>query len=132
VGSVSSGTFTSFASVWSRCLMVEVPSWFCCLNPTERTVVRDMAIALPLTLFIGVPKAVWDAMWFGASGVNQDRIDSALSSYLLEIVTIPDEETEIDVVVVRPTDLPFWVEASLWILLPAAACLDGCSWFVFP
>lgn len=112
--------------------MVEVPSWWCCLNPTERNVVRGMAEALPLTLYVGVPVAIWDALWFGASGVNEDRRVTALNTYLLEIATITDTETEEEIEVVRPTYLPFWVEASLWVLLPAAACLDGCSWFVFP
>jgi len=94
--------------------------------------VREMGIALPLTLFLGVPVAVWDAMWFGAPGVNQDRIDTALVTYQLEIATIIDTETEEEIDVVRPTNLPFWVEVSLWVLEPASACLDGCSWFVFP
>lgn len=112
--------------------MVEVPVWFCCLNPVERQVVRGMAEALPLTLFIGVPLEVWDALWFGAVGVNQDRIDSALSSYVLEIVTIAPTEEEPEVTLVRPTDLSWWVSASLWILLPSAACLGGCTWVHYP
>jgi hypothetical protein len=91
-----------------------------------------MAEALPLTLFVGVPVEVWDALWFGASGVSQDRIDSALSSYVLEIVTIAPTEEEPEVTLVRPTDLSWWVSASLWILLPSSACLGGCLWVHYP
>lgn len=112
--------------------MYRIEEWWCCLSPTERTVLRGMAEALPLTLFLGVPVDVWDALWFGAPGVNEDRRMQALHNYLLEIATISEDGGETEIDVVRPVDLPFWVETSLWILQPAAACLDGCSWFVFP
>ncbi len=93
---------------------------------------RGMAEALPLTLFLGVPVEIWDALWFGAPGVNEDRRVTALHTYFLEIVTIPPDEGEDDVTLVRPTYLPFWVTASLWILEPDAVCLSGCSWLRFP
>ena len=112
--------------------MFSVPSWFCCLNPTERGVLRSTGEALVLTLYVGVPKDVWDAFWFGAVGVNEDRMLSFIEGYLLEIVTIPLGDPEVDTVVVRPSYLPFWVEVASWLLLPDAACLGGCSWFVFP
>lgn len=109
-----------------------VPDWFCCLNPSERSVIRSLGAAFPLTLFQGVPVEVWDSAWLAAGNDSQARRDAFLSVYRLEIVTIPPTEEEPAVTLVRPSYLPLWVDISLWLLEPAAACLGGCSWVHFP
>lgn len=103
-------------------------SWFyCCLHVAERTVLRQTCEGLVLTLFQGIPLAVWDAFWLVTSHNSDEYKRAFLGLYHLEIVTI-----EIDLVptdVVRPRDgfLSQWVDYSLFVVSPAAACLEGCG-----
>lgn len=105
--------------------MVSVPTWFCCLNPDERSILSVMIEAEVLTLFVGVPVAVYDALWVPVLLSSEARRAAFLSIYHLEIVTIVVDD-EVEVEVVRPTFLPFWVEAAGWLLLPEASCPEGC------
>lgn len=101
--------------------------WFCCLATPERTVWRDVAQGLPVTLFLGIPVAIYDAWWVATGVIDEFRVAAFEALYHLEIVTIvlSDEETT----VVRPIDgyLDLWVSNSVFSFLPAAACLDGCQ-----
>lgn len=101
--------------------------YFCCITPGERSVFRATAEALLLTLFVGVPLDVWDAFWLGVPQSPPIFRSAFLATYQLEIVTIVDPETELDVEVVRPTNLPYWVEASLFVFTSEAACSSGCE-----
>lgn len=101
--------------------------YFCCLNSGERQMLRVMGEALPLTLFLGVPKDVWDAYWSTVPLSGEPRRQAALYTYQLEIATIDVGDPPVSVDVVRPADLAFWVDMSLYILTPDAACLDGCQ-----
>lgn len=107
--------------------MLPVDYYFCCLNPTERGVLRSTAEALLLTLFLGVPYDLWDAFWFGAPASGEVRRLSFLSIYGLEIVTIDVDLVPTEVVRPQVSYLPYWVEVSVYILTPAAACLSGCE-----
>lgn len=107
--------------------MFDLPWYYCCLNPTERGVLRSTAEALLLTLFVGVPLDVWDSFWFGAPDAGQARRDAFLWIYHLEIVTIEEGDPPEEVTLVRPTVLMFWVDASVFVFTPAAACLAGCE-----
>lgn len=101
--------------------------FFCCLNPLERQVLRATAEALPLTLFLGVPIDVWNTFWLLSPDSTEDRKAAFLVVYMLEIATIDEGGGEEELTVVRPLDLPFWVDASLFVFTPAAACLSGCQ-----
>lgn len=107
-----------------------MPSWFCCLTATERAVLRSTALALPLTLFVGIPRDVWDVFWLPLILQPEYRREVFIEVYLLEIVSIVVEG--VDVEIVRPTNLPVWVEYSLQVLTPSGACLDGCAQTIFP
>lgn len=103
-------------------------SWFfCCLNPLERQVLRATAEALPLTLFLGVPLDLWDTFWLLSPSATDDRKAAFLVTYSLEIATIDEGGGEAELTVVRPLDLPFWVDAALYVFTPGAACLGGCQ-----
>lgn len=101
--------------------------YFCCITSGERSVFRATAEALLLTLFVGVPLDVWDTFWFGVPNAPPVFRAAFLAIYQLEIVTIVDAGSGLDVEVVRPTNQPYWVEASLFIFTPEAACLGGCQ-----
>lgn len=101
--------------------------YFCCLHPRERGVLRSTAEALVLTLFLGVPLDVWEAFWLVYEDNGEAVRDAFVAIYGLEIATIEAGEPPVPVDVVRPHDLPFWVDASLFILTPDAACLSGCQ-----
>lgn len=107
--------------------MYGIAWWFCCLNPLERTALRQTALALPATSFLGVPLDIWDAFWLGAGGGMDARRDAFLTVYQLEIVTIDEGEPPVPVEVVRPVDLPLWVSWSLYVLTSASLCPDGCE-----
>lgn len=109
-----------------------LPSWYCCLNPLERGVLRSTAEALLLTLFVGVPKDLWDTFWFASLYSGEARRLAFLEIYDLEIVTIIDVDTQEDLVVVRPTNFAFWDDASIFVLFSAAACSGGCGYVRFP
>lgn len=111
--------------------MPDLPAWFCCLNPTERGVLRSTAEALLLTLFVGVPKDLWDTFWFASLYSGQDRRDAFIEIYALEIVTIIDVETDEELLVVRPTDFAFWSDASLFTIGAGSDCGGGCSYTFF-
>lgn len=93
---------------------------------------RSTAEALVLTLFIGVPLDVWGAFWLVYEDNGEAVRDAFLAIYGLEIATIDTGEPPTPLDVVRPNDLPFWVDASLFILTPAAACLSGCEQSTVP
>lgn len=106
--------------------MFTVPSWYCCLSAAERAILAAMIELEVLSLYVGVPLAVYDALWVPVVKSQAARRAAFLSIYELGIVTITTPEGE-PVEVVAPTYLPFWVEAAAWILQPAAACPSGCE-----
>lgn len=93
---------------------------------------RQTALALPLTLYLGVPTSIYDTFWFGAAGNGVAAREVFLNIYGLEIVTIiiDTEETE----VVRPKSgyLDLWVSWSLYVLTPESTCPAGCEQSTFP
>lgn len=107
--------------------MPEIGWFFCCLNPTERGVLREMGHALPVTLFLGVPFPLWDAMWLVSGGDTVARREAFLGNFGLEIATIMVGDPPVPVDVVRPLDVVQWADYSVFTFLPAAACLSGCA-----
>lgn len=112
--------------------MFGITWFFCCLHPRERGVLRSTAEALVLTLFLGVPEDLWRAFWLVYEDNGEEVIQAFLRIYGLEIVTIGEPEEPVSVV--RPASgfLATWVEYSLFILTPGAACSDGCGQSSFP
>lgn len=110
----------------------DIDYWFCCLNPRERVLLRDTSEGLVLTLFIGIPKTLWDAFWIPTIHGSEKVREAFLSIYKLEIVTIPlgGEDT----LVVRPRDgyADVWLDWSIFMVSPAAACLSGCQQSTVP
>lgn len=103
------------------------PLWFCCLATPERIVWRLMASDLPVTLFVGVPLPLFDTFCIGAGLSPQWRVDSFLRIYHLIHATVVVEEADVEVIAPDEGYLPLWVSNSLFVLTPAAACLDGCQ-----
>jgi hypothetical protein len=102
--------------------------WYCCLTARERGVLRDTALALPLTLFVGIPREVWDAIWLPSPPYAAAYVEAFQQIYGLEIVTIEVDDVSIEVVAPADGYLPFWVEASVFVLTLSALCFDPCEW----
>jgi len=94
--------------------------------------VRQTALDLPLTLFVGIPVDLWFTLC-AASGLGGGRMREAfLDIYHLGIVTIMEGEDEIEVVAPADGFLSLWVDWSLFVVTPSAACLGGCEQSSFP
>jgi len=101
--------------------------WFCCLHPRERAVLRQTALAMPATLYFGVPVDIFNAFCLGAGLTSAAMRAAFLPIYQLEIATIVPELPEEPFDVVRPLDLPLWVEWTLYVLSPESTCPSGCE-----
>jgi hypothetical protein len=95
-------------------------------------VLRQTALALPLTLWLGVPTSIYDVFWFGAPDNGAPAREVFLNVYGLEIVTIVVEMEDTEVVRPKSGYLDLWVSWSLFVLTPGAACLAGCEQSTFP
>jgi len=105
----------------------DIAWWYCCLDVAERTVMRQTCEGLALTLYLGVPVAVWDVFWIATTHDTDAYKEAFLGLYHLEIATI--EVDEVPTAVVRPRDgfLPLWVYWTVQLATPLGACLDGCQ-----
>lgn len=112
--------------------MFDFDFWFCCLHPDERAVLRATSAALILTLGVGMPLDLWLTVWAVFPLTGGARRAAFLEIYYLEIVTIMEGEPPVPVDVVRPTDASFWLALSVYLLLPNAACLGGCTQSINP
>lgn len=106
--------------------------WLCCLNPVEYVATLVMVAGLTGTLFVGVPVEVYDAAWVGGVPSAAARRDAYLPLMLLEIVTIVVGDPPVPVVVVRPSDLIWWVEFCLYYETTVPLCPSGCEYPDFP
>jgi hypothetical protein len=109
---------------------VEPPPWFCCLSLMERAALAALAVALPATAYAGVPLLFFDALWLLDSRSAAARRAAFMSIFGLEIVTIDESTTPIDVV--RPSDVPLWISFAVWAVLPGVECEGGCGYRRFP
>lgn len=104
-----------------------VPFFYCCLHVAERTVLRLTAEGFALTAYSGIPLPVWDVFWL-ALGHDEDRYKQAfLGLYHARIGTIMDGDEEVAAIVPEADFTLWWIVVALFILLPEAACLDGCG-----
>lgn len=110
----------------------DIGFWYCCLNDREQGVLRGTIMALAETLYVGVPKPIWDAFWLPYLGTGQAVRDAFLSIYRLKIVTIEVGEPPVPLDVVRSDDVPLYVSWGLFLLTPEAACLGGCQQSTVP
>lgn len=105
----------------------DVSWWYCCLNVAERTIMRQTAEGLALTLYLGVPLAVWDAFWL-ATTHNADIYKGVFRTlYHLEIGTMVIDDLDVDAIVVVGGFVDWWLGVSLFLISPGGACLDGCQ-----
>lgn len=87
---------------------------------------RSTAIGMPETLYLGIPLPLWNLLWVGTLH-NTDYYRAAfLSLYGLRIGTMVVDGSDIEAVVIRDGFLAWWVSATLFVLSPEGACLDGC------
>jgi hypothetical protein len=100
---------------------------FCCLNPDERGALRGSAAAFIASLGIGVPFILWDALWLPGIPSRDARQESFIGNYGLARVTEDFGEPPVMTDLIIFTDTAYWAEKAVFILTPAAACLDGCS-----
>jgi len=105
----------------------EVSSFFCCLNVAERTVLRQTAESLVLTLGLGVPVTLWVVFWAVTSHDNDAYRLAFRLAYHLEIATIDEGGSPVEVVRPRAGWGDLWADITLYIVSPAGACLGGCS-----
>lgn len=101
--------------------------WYCCLDVPERTVMRQTAEGLALTLYLGVPLAVWDAFWLVTTHNTAEYKFLFRSLYHLEIGTMVVDGGEVDAIVVADGYTTWWLGVTLFLLTPGGACLDGCQ-----
>lgn len=93
---------------------------------------RQTALALPLTLYLGVPTSIYDTFWFGAAGNGDAARENFLLIYGLEIVTILIESEETEVVRPKSGYLDYWISWGLYVLTPESTCSAGCQQSTFP
>lgn len=104
-----------------------IGEWYCCVGTPERYVTNVMGVALPGTLFIGVPEAIWIAAWLLVAAGQHQREEDYLSIYMLEIVEIEIDDSPVTVVRPNADGLPYWVTWSLWVATADLTCSDGCG-----
>jgi len=95
-------------------------------------VLRSMALALPETLFLGVPVELWLGMWTATGDAAAAYRSAFLSIYGLEIVTIGESPDEYEAVAPCDGYLAYWVSWSLFVVTSGAACLTGCQQSTVP
>lgn len=88
---------------------------------------RSTALGLAVSLYIGIESDLWYALWLGTLHNESRYIDAFLAGYGLEIATIGGDGGDIEVVRPRDGYLDYWIEITTFVLLPAGACLDGCT-----
>jgi len=88
---------------------------------------RNTAEGLVVSLGIGIPLVLWDVFWLLDFSSREARQASFMNLYGLEVANILFGEPPVLTDVVRATDGSFWVGVALFILTPAAACLEGCT-----
>jgi hypothetical protein len=86
-----------------------------------------MAILLVGTLFIGVPRDVFDAVCLGVGMPDDERRTNFLLDYHLAYARVTVDGGDIDVVAPEDGFLSLWADNSLFIVTPAALCPDGCT-----
>jgi len=88
---------------------------------------RQTTEGLVLTLGVGIPVVLWDVFWVFAVGSVEARKTSFMNAYGLEVDNILFGTPPVLTDVVVPTDTAFWIGMAVFILTPAAACLNGCT-----
>jgi hypothetical protein len=106
--------------------------WWCCLNPREREVLRATIEGLALTLYVGIPVAVWDAFWLIHPDNGQAVRDAFLIIYRLRIDTILVGEPPVPVDVVLTDEVITYASWLLFLATTGALCGDGCQQSVLP
>lgn len=113
--------------------ITDAPSfWYCCLGVPERTVQRQTAEALALTLYLGVPRPVWDLFWLVTAHPGEVYREAFRVLYHLEIGTMEVDGSPIEAVVVVEGFAGWWLALSLFILSPSGACVGGCRQTTLP
>jgi len=85
-----------------------------------------MAEGLLLTLYLGVPIEIWDAVWFASGRGGEPYREAFLHLYHLEIGTMIVDELPVDAVVPISGFETWWAEVVLWLLNPLSTCTEGC------
>lgn len=110
--------------------MFNIPFWFCCLNPVERSVLRGCIASYELTLGVFIPCTVFDTLWLIASRSREARKSAFVELYGLtetELELVPGEPL---VCVYTFNNPAFWLALVAYTILPSGACLSGCDrWY---
>lgn len=106
--------------------------WYCCINPTERTILDLSLAAFIAELGQPIPRAAWDVLWIPVVQSSEARRRAFLSIYgMFETEIIIDPETP--PIPAYGWDEPLtWAALAAFMILPAAGCPDGCTQVVFP
>lgn len=85
-----------------------------------------MAEGLLLTLYEGVPLALWDAIWVVTLRGGDEYKEAFLHLYHLEIGTMVIDGFPVDAVVPVSGYALWWAGIVLWLLDPLSTCTEGC------
>lgn len=88
---------------------------------------RQTAEGLALTLYLGIPLAVWDVFWVVTTHNTAGYRETFRVLYHLDIGTMVVEGSEVEAVVVSDGFTGWWLGVTLFLLTPGGACLGGCQ-----
>jgi len=87
---------------------------------------RVTAEGFLLTLFVGMPLALWLATWAITGADTEERRDALLHLYHAHIGTMLVDGAPIDAVVPDEGWELWWGAVAVFTLTPGAACFDPC------
>jgi hypothetical protein len=88
---------------------------------------RQSAEGLALTLYLGIPRPVWDAFWLVTTHDADVYKELFRSLYHLEIGTMVIDDADVEAVVVVDGFGSWWLAMTVFLLTPAGSCPDGCE-----
>jgi len=105
----------------------DIEFWFCCINPTERGVLRPLVEAIALTLNVGMPLDLYLALWAVFPENSEARRNAFASIYGLETVTVVPGGELAPYDAVRALDPVLYASWFVYVFTLPATCVDGCE-----
>jgi len=93
---------------------------------------RDTIEGLALTLYVGIPRTVWELFWVTSSPNGEALREAFRQIYGLHIGTIMEGDVEVEAIVPDTDAIVRYVEWAVFLVSPSASCLDGCQQSRFP
>lgn len=87
---------------------------------------RQTAEGLALTLYLGIPRPIWEAFWLATTHDETWYRETFRTLYHLEIGSMEVDDAPVEAVVVVDGYTDWWLGVSLFLLSPGGSCVDGC------